>query len=404
MSTTEAHDTIVVGAGLIGLCVGWRAATLGLDVAVLERDDRLPGSKESSAATAVAAGMLAPVTEATFGENALLALNLESARRYPAFLDELTAQTGLDLAPVSRGTLAVAVDRDQLEALRRLHAFQRSLGLEATWLGHAACRELEPSLHPSVRGGVLVRGDREVDPRRVARAAAAALGAAGGSIRYGAAVTGITMRGGRATGVCLSDGTAVAGGTVVLAAGCWSGGLDGVPREIGASLRPVKGQILRLRSRPDDPPLVTHVIRTEEMYLVPRAGGGMVLGATVEERGYDRSLTAGAVFELLRAAAEALPGVRELEIVEAGAGLRPATPDNGPLIGHTSVDGLIAATGHFRNGILLAPVTADAVAALLSGGEAPAVVAPFGPSRFGPGGPGGPEIAVLRARRATVPA
>ncbi|HEY8201722.1 MAG TPA: FAD-dependent oxidoreductase, partial [Actinomycetota bacterium] len=184
----------------------------------------------------------------------------------------------------------------------------------------------------------------------------------------------------------------------------WSGGLDGVPREIGASLRPVKGQILRLRSRPDDPPLVTHVIRTEEMYLVPRAGGGMVLGATVEERGYDRSLTAGAVFELLRAAAEALPGVRELEIVEAGAGLRPATPDNGPLIGHTSVDGLIAATGHFRNGILLAPVTADAVAALLSGGEAPAVVAPFGPSRFGPGGPGGPEIAVLRARRATVPA
>src|SRR5437764_7310 len=163
MSTTEAHDTIVVGAGLIGLCVGWRAATLGLDVVVLERDDHLPGSQESSAATAVAAGMLAPVTEATFGEDALLALNLESARRYPAFLDELTDQTGLDLAPVSRGTLAVAVDRDQLEALRRLHAFQRSLGLEATWLGRASCRgpaEASCSERPSRSAATTARSQR----------------------------------------------------------------------------------------------------------------------------------------------------------------------------------------------------------------------------------------------------
>jgi glycine oxidase len=385
MSRSATRDTIVVGGGLIGLSIGWRAARLGLDVTVLEQDSEPSHeicSKDSTAATAVAAGMLAPVTEATFGESALLALNLASARRWPDFLAELAAETGHDLTPASRGTLAVAADRDQLEALRRLHAFQRSLGLEATWLGHVACRELEPSLHPSVRGGVLVPGDRDVDPRRVARAAAAALEGAGGSIRYGAAVTEITVRDGRAVGVRLSDGGAIAAGTVVLAAGCWSGGLEGVPREVAASVRPVKGQILRLRPRPGDPPLIAHVIRTEEMYLVPRAGGGMVLGATVEERGFDRSLTAGAVFELLRAAAEAVPGIRELEIVEAGAGLRPGTPDNGPLIGHTSVDGLVAATGHFRNGILQAPLTADAIAALLAGEDLPAAVAPFTPSRF----------------------
>lgn len=382
---TSAHDVVVVGAGIVGLCIGWRIAQLGLDVVVLERDG--PGDVPS-AATAVAAGMLAPVTEATFGERAVLALNLESARRYPAFLAELGAEGDHDLSPVSRGTLAVAVDRDQLEALRRLHEYQRSLGLEATWLGRAECRTLEAALHPSVRGGVLVPDDREVDPRRVAAAAATALRRAGGTIRYGAAVAGIAIGeggdsgNGRAAGVHLADGTTVAGGTVVLAAGCWSGGIDGVPAEVTGSLRPVKGQILRLRTRPGDPPLATHVIRTEEMYLVPRPAGGMVLGATVEERGFDRSLTAGAVFELLRAAAEALPGIRELEIAESGAGLRPATPDNGPLIGHTSVEGLVAATGHFRNGILQAPVTADAVAALLAGKELPPAVAPFAPSRF----------------------
>lgn len=394
MCTTRAHDTIVVGAGLIGLCVAWRASRGGLDVAVLDRDEPPLGGKGSSGATGVAAGMLAPVTEAIFGEDALLALNLESARRYPAFLAELTAETGLDLTPVSRGTLAVAMDRDQLEALRRLHAFQVSLGLDATWLGHSACRELEPSLHPSVRGGVLVPGDREVDPRRVAVAAAAALTRAGGTVRSGAEVTGLAVRGDRVTGVRLSDGTDVPSGTVVLAAGCWSGGIAGVPSEVATSVRPVKGQILRLRTRPGDPPLATHVVRTEEMYLVPRAGGGMVLGGTVEERGFDRSLTAGAVFELLRAAAEAMPGVRELEIVEAGAGLRPGTPDNGPLIGRTSVDGLVAATGHFRNGILLAPVTADAVAAVLAGEELPAVAAPFTPARFARAGrrPDGVEL------------
>jgi glycine oxidase len=372
----RSHDTIVVGAGLIGLSIAWRVAQLGHDVLVLDRETA------GSGATGVAAGMLAPVTEATFGEDALLALNLESARRYPAFLDELSFVTGQPIAPVSRGTLAVAVDRDQSEALRRLHAFQRSLGLDATWLGNAECRDLEPSLHPSVRGGVLVPGDREVDPRRVAAAAAAAVGAAGGVIRSGAEVAALATSRGRVTGVRLVGGEVLYTGTVVLAAGCWSGGIDGVPPEVAGSIRPVKGQILRLRARPGDPPPLSHVIRTEEMYLVPRAGGGVVLGATVEERGFDRSLVAGAVYELLRAAAEAVPGVRELEIVEAGAGLRPGSPDNGPLIGPTSLEGLVAATGHFRNGILLAPVTADAVAAVLDGGGLPPVAAPFTPARF----------------------
>ena len=381
----RAHDTIVVGAGLIGLCAAWRAAQAGHSVLVLDRDPprRQTGDGDhGSGATGVAAGMLAPVTEATFGEDALLALNLESARGYPAFLRELSAAAGHPLDQVSRGTLAVAVDRDEAEALRRLHEFQQSLGLDATWLGNAECRSLEPALHPGVRGGVLVPGDREVDPRRVAAAAAAALAGAGGTLRSGAEVVALDVAGDRVRGVRLAGGEVLPAATVVLAAGCWSGAVGGVPPEVAGSVRPVKGQILRLRARPGEPPPVSHVIRTAEMYLVPRAGGGVVLGATVEERGFDRSLVAGAVYELLRAAAEAVPGVRELEIVEAGAGLRPGTPDNGPLIGPTSLEGLVAATGHFRNGILLAPVTADAIAAVLGGGPLPPRVAPFTPARF----------------------
>jgi glycine oxidase len=383
----RAHDTIVIGAGLIGLSTAWRAARAGHRVLVLDRDPPREPARDADAAhgsgaTRVAAGMLAPVTEATFGEDALLALNLESARRYPAFLRELSEAAGVSLDHVSRGTLAVAVDRDQAEALRRLHEFQRSLGLEAAWLGNADCRALEPSLHPGIRGGVLVPGDREVDPRRVAAAAAAAAAAAGATIRSGAEVVALDVDGDRVRGVRLAGGEVLAAASVVLAAGCWSGTIAGVPPEVATSIRPVKGQILRLRARPGDPPPVSHVIRTEEMYLVPRTGGGVVLGATVEERGFDRSLVAGAVYELLRAAAEAVPGVRELEIVEAGAGLRPGTPDNGPLIGSTSLDGLVAATGHFRNGILLAPVTADAVAVVLGGGALPSLTAPFTPTRF----------------------
>lgn len=370
------NDTIIVGAGVIGLAIAWRAAQLGVPVVVVDRAEPTRG------ASWVAAGMLAPITEATFGEEDLLALNLESARRYPSFLAELSEVSGIDVSPASSGTLFVALDRDQLEALHRLHNFQTSLGLPAEWLSAGGCRSLEPALHPRVRGAVRVSEDRDVDPRELARALRRALERAGGMVRGSVEVAEILFRGGRARGVRLADGTQMRAERVVVAAGCWSGTIRGVPPEVAAALRPVKGQILRLRPRQTEPPLTSHVIRTEDAYIVPRKGGGLVVGATVEERGFDMAVTAGAVFELLRAADEALPGIRELELVEAAAGLRPGTPDNAPLLGQTWIEGLIMASGHYRNGILLAPVTADSIAAVIAKGEPPPEIEPFDPIRF----------------------
>ncbi len=374
----SAFDAVIVGAGVIGLAIGWRAARIGLSVLVVDRDN--PGR----GASWVAAGMLAPVTEATFGEDRLLALTLESARRYPAFLAELADATGCELEAGAPGTLFVAVDRDQLEALRRLYEFQIDLGLPVEWLSGQRCRELELALHPATRAGILAP-DREVDPRALTRALASALVAAGGRLRSGAEVTGIADDGGQVTGIRLASGEEIRSRRVVVAAGCWSTDLEGAPKSLATALRPVKGQILRLHTRRGDAPPLTHLVRTEEAYLVPRPHGELVVGATVEEQGFDTALTGGGVYELLRAAIEVVPAVRELELTEASAGLRPGTPDNAPLLGPAGPagpEGLVIATGHFRHGILLAPVTADAIASLLVKEEVPDEIRPFSPERF----------------------
>lgn len=390
----------MIGAGAIGLGIAWRAAQRSREVLVLDR--AAPGG----GASFHAAGMLAPITEAAAGEESLLALALESARRYPAFRRELAAASGLDLTSAAPGTLFVAVDRDQVEALRHLHAFQQASGLEARWLGAAACREHEPGLHPGVRAGVLT-AEQEIDPRRLTAALRAAVLAAGGAIRTGAAVRRLLVDAGACTGVEMDSGERVvvdrgvdrrvdravdrgSPGVVVLAAGCWSGAVGGVPAGVRDAVRPVKGQILRLRPRPGDQLPIRHIVRTEEVYLVPHASprhgaGELVVGATVEERGFDESLTGGGVFELLRAAIGAVPAVRELELAEASAGLRPGSRDNAPLLGplrDAGPAGLIIATGHYRNGILLTPVTADTIAAVVAGDPIPALLQPFRPDRF----------------------
>lgn len=368
-------DAIVVGGGIIGLSIAWRACLQGLSVTVLERE------RSPAGASWMAAGMLAPVTEATFGENDLLALNLEGARRWPGFLKELENCSGMKLERLEKGTLFVALDRDQAEALRRLYDYQESLGLEVAWLNSRACRQLEPALHPRARSAVLAEADGAVDPRDVIRGLASALRRAGVTVRRPACV--VSVEPGEHAGVLLSDGEKVSGKCIVLAAGCWSGSIRGIPDHIRKALRPVKGQILRLRGQSNVRPLIRHVVRTEEVYLVPRPNGELVAGATVEEKGFDTTLTAGGVFELLRAADEVVPGIRELELVEAGAGLRPGTPDNMPLIG-SCAPGLIVATGHYRNGVLQAPVTGDAVAHLLVDSKVPEEIASFNPSRFEP--------------------
>jgi glycine oxidase len=376
-------DTIVVGAGAIGLGIAWRLAQQGRDVQVLDRGE--PGS----GASFHAAGMLAPITEATFGEDALLRLNLASAAAYPGFLGDLAAATGSSLASAAPGTLFLAADRDQLEALERLYEFQHGRGLAGEWLRGSRCRELEPALHPAVRAGIRAK-EQEVDPRALTAALHCAVAAAGGRVRSGAEVAALLRAGDQVAGVVLTNGEEIAAPSVVLAAGCWTGGIAGVPREVADAVRPVKGQILRLRPRLGEALPIRHLVRTEDVYLVPRSsparGDEIVVGATVEERGFDTSLTGAGVYDLLRAAIEILPAIREMELAEASAGLRPGSRDNAPLLGPVpgpgGLAGLVVATGHHRNGILLTPATADAIASVVCGGGVPEAIAAFRPDRF----------------------
>jgi glycine oxidase len=372
-------DVLVVGGGLIGLVTAWRAARRGLSVTVVDPE---PGG----GAARVAAGMLAAVTELHHGEQTLLALNLESARRYPGFAAELTEATGHDLGYRRCGTLAVALDADDRAHLRELHALQGRSGLDSEWLSGRECRRLEPLLAPGVRGGLRVDGDHQIDPRRLAAALVVACERAG-VVLHRAWAERLTLAGDRATGVVTGDGTALTAGQVVLAAGSASGRLAGVPDAVLPPVRPVKGQVVRLtvpkRYAPFLSRTVRAVVRGSHVYLVPRENGELVLGATSEELGWDTTVTAGGVYELLRDAHELVPGITELPLTETRAGLRPGSPDNAPLLGPTGVAGLLLATGHYRNGVLLTPVTGDVMADVLTTGVLPEEARPFSPRRFG---------------------
>lgn len=354
--SSNRADVMIVGAGVIGLACGWRAAQRGLDVLVLERER--PGAGASD----VAAGMLAPVAEATWGEEPALALALEAHRLWPGFAAELAREAGGEVGFLGLGALHVALDRDEAAELRRRHELMRSLDLPAQWLAPSACRELEPGLGP-VAGGVLAPHEAAVDPRALVAALASALRSAGGRIETAEAVEAL-LDGGRMAGVQAADGGEHRAAVTVLAAGAWSAA-DWLPPAARPPVRPVKGQILTLRGDPERP-VCERIVVSERVYVVPRGDGRVVVGATVEEQGFDRRVTAGGVLELLREAYRAVPEIVELELVEMMAGLRPATPDNVPVIGASALDGLLVAAGHYRNGILLAPVTAERVSALLA--------------------------------------
>ncbi|GAA3832801.1 glycine oxidase ThiO [Streptomyces chiangmaiensis] len=377
MSPTPTSDVLVVGGGIIGLVTAWRAAQGGFSTAVVDPE---PGG----GAARVAAGMLAAVTELHYGEQTLLGLNLESARRYPDFADELTEATGQDLGYRRCGTLAVALDADDRAHLRELHALQQRSGLASEWLNGRECRRLEPMLAPDVRGGLRVDGDHQIDPRRLAAALVIACERAG-VVFHRVWAERLTVVQDRAAGVGTHGGE-LAAGQVVLAAGSLSGRLEGVPDEVLPPVRPVKGQVLRLtvpeRYAPFLSRTVRAVVRGSQVYLVPRENGELVVGATSEELGWDTTVTAGGVYELLRDAHELVPGITELPLTETRAGLRPGSPDNAPLLGPTKLDGLLLATGHFRNGILLTPVTGDVMAHVLTTGELPDEARPFTPGRF----------------------
>jgi glycine oxidase len=368
-------DVVVVGGGVIGLATAWRSLGRGLRVTVADPE---PGSKASH----VAAGMLTPVSELTYGEEALLRLGLASRDRYPSFVAELEEVSGLGTGFRGDGTLQVALDGDDLAVLEELRRFQESLGIPAEALTGRECRGLEPMLAPSVRGGLLAPADGSVDPRRLSAALLAAVERLGGTL-VRERVTEVLTEDGRAAGVRLESGEVVRAGQVVVAAGPWSPDLKGVPDGVLPPVRPVKGQVVRLRS--DTPFLgrcVRGLVRGSSVYLVPRHDGEIVVGATQEEMGFDTTVTAGGLWELLRDARELLPGVTELAFTEVNAGLRPGSPDNAPVLGASALPGLLLATGHFRNGVLLAPVTGDVMAEILATGTAPEVARPFSPGRF----------------------
>jgi glycine oxidase len=363
---------IVIGAGVIGLSVAWRAARHGLRVLVLERER--PGGGTSH----VAAGMIAPVSEAVASERTLLALALASARRYPGWIAELQADAGCETGWLPCGTLMVARDGDEAAALERERAIREELGLEVRRLLPSRARELEPALAPGLRLAVEAPQDHAVDPRALCQALLGAVRARGGELRR-ASVAGVAVEGGNVAGVRLDDGRLLPAAAVVAAAGVWTAALDGLPPGVAAALRPVKGQLLVLRDAAG-PGLLTRVLRGERCYVVPRGDGRYVLGGTVEERGFDRSVTAGALHELLESAVGLLPGVSELVVEETLAGLRPGTVDNAPLLGPAGVEGLHLACGHYRHGVLLAPISGELLGDALAGvGEVPGE---FSPQRF----------------------
>jgi len=380
-------DVVIAGGGVIGTAIAWQAAAAGLDVVLAD-------PAHGDAASLVAAGMLAPVSEALFGEGALLRVNLLALARFPSFAAELEQVTGHRVGLRREGTLAVAYDAGDYAALTRLTAFRRSAGLEAEELDSRACRKLESFLTPDVHGGVLFPGDWSVDNRRYAAALREAAASAGVRVVRDR-VTAVLMAGGtdgaggagaRVRGVALAEGGEIGSAGVVVAAGSWSGAVHGLPARLRSAVRPVKGQLLRLRHPDGMPPVLTHTIRATvrgaDVYLVPRADGEVIVGATQEERGPDLTVTAGAVHDLLRDAMSVLPVTSELILAETCAGLRPGTPDNGPIVGEAGPGGLLLATGHYRNGILMSAATADAAVACLTGRAPAPEWEPFGPGRF----------------------
>ncbi|MEO6885958.1 MAG: glycine oxidase ThiO [Jatrophihabitantaceae bacterium] len=375
MTSSGTSDVVVVGAGAIGAAVAWRCAQRGLSVTAID-----PNPERGAWRTA--AGMLAPITELHYAESALLTLNLDSLSRYPAFAAEVTDASGLPTGFLECGTVSVAWDGADLAALRDLHSFGRRFGLDWQLLSGRELRTLEPALAAGLPGGLLAAGDHQVDPRLLHAALIAAAESVGA--RLVRATANIDVVGDRVVGVTLEDGTSVRADTVVLAAGAWSGHVAGLPTYLVPPVRPVKGQTLRLRL-PGQPRL-KHVVRGTvkgaPIYLLPRADGQVVVGGTMEEVGFDQNPRAGAVYELLRDAQSVFPELGEAVLEEVSTGLRPGSPDNAPLIGPSGLDGLIHATGHFRNGILLTPVTADGVVELITTGSLPGVLTPFTPARL----------------------
>ena len=370
LATDVATDVAIIGGGIMGSAVALRLAQRGIGVTVIERG--IPGAEASSAA----AGILGPQMEAD-GPGPLLELGLKSRALYPALAAELRDLTGIDVGYDRSGVLAVAFDEAGEAALSARRAWQLARGLRVEMLSGEAARAREPALGPAVRAALGFVDDAQVVARELARAFSQAAAVAGARFLTGRYVRRVLIEDGAVTGVEL-DGDALPAGVVVVAAGSWSGLVEGagVPPAV---VRPARGQLVSIETRP---PLFRHVVAAPGGYLVPRRDGTVLAGSTVEMAGFRKEVTVGGLAAILTLARTLIPALADAPVTASWSNFRPYTEDHLPVLGATGVRGLILATGHFRNGILLAPVTAQAIAELIATGKAPFDLAPFSIDRF----------------------
>lgn len=370
----QPSQIIIIGAGVAGLGVGWQLAKAGVQVTVFERDTVGCG------ASGAAAGMLAPNSEVAFEEDELLRLGLKSLALYPDFVAELEEAAGMSVDYRDEGTLMVALDPDDARKLDHVHAYRQKLGLDARKLDAAQVRALEPGLTPTLHSALHIPSDHQVSPALITRALAEALRRAGGEIIERCAVDEIVVSDAGVRAVITEHGERVDCDQILLAAGAWSKKISGLPPKTLPSVRPVRGQMIAIAL--GEPAICRHVIRAPDAYLVPKSSGHLLIGSTMEERGFDQLPTAGGIFELLRGAWEALPGIYDQHLLDTWVGFRPISLDNLPVLGKSQVDGLWLAMGHGRNGILLTPASALGLSEAILGAETPEYLRGFTPARF----------------------
>ncbi len=408
MGDKTINTIAIVGGGVTGLAIGWQLAKRGCSVTVFERHQIGGG------ASWAAAGMLAAQAEAEPGEESLHRLLLAGQQIWPTFAAELEAEAEIEIGYRQEGTLLVAVNRDEQERLRSQLTYQQAQGLDLTWLSGYEVRQKEPYLSRHVVGALYSPQDHQVDNRLLVQALKQVYLKVGGQLQEGASVQDLIVVDGQVNGLILKSQpltedrkadpqadpladpqtnpqadlavgceTVFAADTVVITTGAWAGSRSPLAKWVDLPVRPIKGQMLAVQM-PADQILTEHVIWGEDVYLVPRRDGRLLIGATVEEKGFETQITVGGLLDLLKQAWTILPGLYDMPMIETWAGLRPGSPDDAPILGKTSIEGLYVATGHHRNGILLCPLTAYAMSDLIVTNAWPQVCDSFTLQRFHP--------------------
>lgn len=367
------NKVLIIGGGIIGISIGWQLARQGLKVVIFEKD------VAGGSASFTAAGMLAPQAEMGFEDLELFYYCRKSLNLFDRFCDELYCDSNISVMPEKTGCILPGFERDDMERLRRLYDFREKVNLPVEWLSASEAREIEPFLSPRCTGAIWIKDDAQINNRLLLNALKKAFMNSGGILREFVEIEKIEIRNGKVQGV-VSGAYREESDTVVIAAGSWSKLIKGLPEVLIPPVRPVKGQIINLNFNKSCG--LKKIVRAPDVYLLPKSDGRLVIGASVEEAGFDTSPTAGEVFRMLQRAWEAVPSIYDLPIQSIEAGLRPGSRDHMPIIGDCEVEGLYFATGHYRNGILLAPVTAYELSQLITKGIVTEDIKRFSINRF----------------------